>query len=307
MTNNRYKDIFKRWLLCLFILLVGSLGTGFAVSLINLFNQGFIFDNQAVLTAIIVGIITTLSTLTVSFYITNKDTIFKFLFIVEIALSVIIIAFYILQSVGFWDKIDSIEDLREYVASFGAYAVLVFILIQILQVVILPLPSFITIGAGVLSFGAFWGAVYSYVGILIGSITAYFLGKTFGYKLAVWLFGKKKLETWIKRIKGKGKILITFMFLFPFFPDDLLCFVSGITIKDNKFFIVMTSIVRLITVFSFSYSLNNSLIPYDTWWGIVLWAIFFVLTISIASLIFKRSNNILYKLRNIRKNQKKTK
>lgn len=307
MVKQSCVDIFNKWLLCCIIAIIGCFGTGFGVSLINLFENGFIYDNQAVLIAVLVGLITTISTLTVSFYVMEKETLFKTIFTVELVFTIIIIALYYLQYFGFWEKFDSVEEVRNYVSSFGAYGVLVFILIQFLQVVILPIPSFITIGAGVLSFGAFLGATYSYIGIVLGSITAFFLGKILGYKFASWLFGKNKLETWIKRLKEKDKILITFMFLFPFFPDDLLCFVAGITVKSKKFFITMVIIVRAITIFTSAYSINNSLIPYDTWWGIVLWIVFFVITIATATIIFRNSDNILIKLKNIRKNQKKIK
>jgi len=306
MVIKNYAKVIKKWLFCCIIVIIGCVWTGFSVSLINLFQQGFIFDNRPILIAISIAFSTTISTLVVSFYVANIGS-FKSIFTIEIVFTLIIIALYILQKTGFWEKVDSVEDVRNYVSSFGAYAVLVFIAIQFLQVVILPIPSVITIGAGVLSFGAFLGAVYSYIGIILGTFTAYFLGRTFGYKFASWLFGKSKLDTWIKRLKGKSKVLITAMFLLPFFPDDLLCFVAGVTLKDKKFFICMASVVRLVTIFSSAYSLNNSLIPYDTWWGILLWAIFFAITITIVTLLFKRSDRLLYKLRNIRKNQKKTK
>lgn len=307
MVKNRYAELFNRWLLCCIIVLIGCLAIGFSVSFINLFEDGFIFNNKLVITAISIGLITALSTLTVTFYVANKELLFKSLFTIEIVLSILIVALYYFQYFDFWEKFDSVEDIRSYVSSFGAHAVLVFILIQFLQVIILPIPSVLTIGAGVLSFGAFLGALYSYIGIILGSITAYFLGKTFGYKLASWLFGKNKLDTWIKRLRGKDKLLITFMFLFPFFPDDLLCFVAGITVKNKKFFLIMVTLVRLVTIFTSAYSLNNSLIPYDTWWGIIVWLLFFTVTIFFTSYILRNSEKILYKLRNIRKNQTKNK
>ena len=82
------------------------------------------------------------------------------------------------------------------------------------------------------------------------------------------------------------------MFLFPFFPDDLLCFVAGITSVSSKFFIAMIIVTRIVSVFVSSYSVNNSLIPYNTWWGILLWGLFFVFTVLLSIIISKKGNQI---------------
>ena len=91
---------------------------------------------------------------------------------------------YVVKITGFWDKIGSVESLRKYVSGFGAYAVIIFIAIQFLQVVVLPVPGFITVSAGVLLFGAFRGSLYSVIGIVTASIVAFFIGRVFGYKVA---------------------------------------------------------------------------------------------------------------------------
>jgi choline-glycine betaine transporter len=52
----------------------------------------------------------------------------------------------------------------------------------------------------------------------------------------------------------------------------------------------MIFIVRIITVFVSSYSMNNSLIPYNTWWGILLWVMFFVAVLTASYLIYKKGD-----------------
>lgn len=228
--------------------------------------------------------------------INGNKTIFKvFCLLLFIVLSVLIV-FYIMNKTGLTDKIKSVEDLREYIASFKSNASLIYILIQFLQVTILPIPSLITLGAGVLLFGVIKGAIYSIIGIVLGSIFSFFIGRLFGYKLISWLFEKKKIDNLLKILNKKNKVLLTFMFLFPFFPDDLLCLLSGLTSMSPIFFIIMLTIVRIITVFTSSFTLNNSLIPYNTWWGIAFYILFFILTIYLAINILKNDKFFINKI-----------
>ena len=207
------------------------------------------------------------------------------------------LSLYFLSVSGFLDRINSVDEFRRYIQSFGPYAVILFVVLQFLQVVILPIPSFITVGAGVLLFGPFLGSIYSSIGIIIGSIVAYYIGRIFGVKVVKWLVGEQALNKALKMIKGKDKVVLIFMFLFPFFPDDVLCFIAGITTIMPSYFIPMIIVVRLITVFISSYSMNNSIIPYNTWWGIVLWIIFIILTIVATILICKYGDKIQLKVK----------
>ncbi len=226
------------------------------------------------------------------FQLTNRDFIYKFVILCLALATVSLVVLYIVKITGFLDKIDSIEDFREYVASYGAFMIPIFILIQFLQVVILPVPGFITIGAGVALFGPFYGSLYSIIGILTASVVAFFIGRVLGYKVASWLVGKETLDKWIKAIKGKDKVILTFMFLFPFFPDDVLCFVAGLSSMSVPYFLVMITITRIINIVVSSYSIEGSLIPYNTWWGILIWAALFVVTAVICFFIYKYGDRI---------------
>ena len=100
------------------------------------------------------------------------------------------------------------------------------------------------------------------------------------------------LKKAMNAVKGKDKVILTFMFLFPFFPDDILCFVAGITTMSKTFFIVMIILTRIISVFASSYSMNNSIIPYDTWWGILVWILFFAFAFAVMVVLYKKGDKI---------------
>ena len=292
MNNTNKISIIKTILFDIFIALIGCLGVIFTVLYVDTFESGVWLDYSSVITAVSVSLISILTVLTITFSGNSKSFIYKLFMLVVICVSIIVVALYFLKITGFLNKVDSIDKFREYISSFGNQAILWFTVIQFLQVVVLPIPAFITVGAGVLLFGPLKGAIFSCVGIILGSIVAFYIGRIFGYKVAKWLVGEDSLNKGLKMIKGKDKVILTFMFLFPFFPDDILCFVAGITTLSPSFFITMIFITRIISVFASSYSMNNSIIPYDTWWGILLWIVFILFTLFLMIFICKKGNKI---------------
>ena len=288
MSNILKIAFIKENLLSILISMVGCACVVFC----TLYIDTFLLEYAYIIKAVSVVLISILTVLSIIFLKDNKQFVYKLCLITILFLLIVLTSLYVLKITGYLDKFDSVEEFRAFILSFGGYSIFVFILIQFLQVVALPIPAVITVGAGVMLFGAFWGAFYSCVGIIIGSLIAFFIGRIFGVKVVKWLVGKSNLEKGLKIIKGKDRLILTFMFLFPFFPDDLLCFVSGVTSINCRFFLIMIFITRIISVFVSSYSLNNSLIPYDTWWGILLWIVFFILTIISTLLIYKKGNEI---------------
>ena len=276
----------------IFIGLVGCLGVVFTVLYVDTFESGVWFSYSSVITAVSVSIISICTVLTIIFLNNNKTFIYKLFLLVVIFLAVAITSLYFLNIRGFLNKVDSIEKFREYIDSYGNYAVFFFVLIQFLQVVVLPIPAFITVGAGVLLFGPLKGSILSCIGIILGSIVAFLIGRIFGFKVAKWLVGEDSLKKGLKTIKGKDKVVLTFMFIFPFFPDDILCFVAGITTMSTTFFVLMIIITRIISIFASSYSMNNSIIPYNTWWGILIWIIFISFTVFVMILLYKKGDKI---------------
>lgn len=284
--------VIKEILAIILISMLGILSIVFSVLYINTFDSGFFNNYSTLIITVTTAIISVLTVLCITFLSKSNKIIYKLFFLTIITITIVLILLYTLKTSGFLSKFDSVEKFRNYINSFGSLAVVLFIIIQFLQVVVLPIPSFITVGAGVLLFGAFKGALFSVIGIILGSLVAFFLGRIFGVKVVKWLVGENALRKGLNVIKGKDKIVLTFMFLFPFFPDDVLCFVSGITTMSPYFFIIMIFITRIITVFISSYSMNNNIIPYDTWWGILLWIIFFILTIALTICVYKYGEKI---------------
>lgn len=136
------------------------------------------------------------------------------------------------------NKISSVEEYQEMIKSFGCIGPVVIALFQAFQVVIPVIPSHFGYAAGAISFGTFVGFLCNYVGISAGSIIAYFLAKKYGKNLVIYLFSEKQYLKWKAKIEEK-KNYDKFLFiatLLPLFPDDLLCYFSGLMdMKEKKF------------------------------------------------------------------------
>jgi uncharacterized membrane protein YdjX (TVP38/TMEM64 family) len=228
---------------------------------------------------VLVGAATVLG---VIFYLKDKQVAYKLTLTVFVLLDFILILFYCLLASGFFTIVNDADTFQAYLASAGGWMDILFIVLQFLQVVILPIPSFVTLVAGTALFGPVRCFLYSYFAIVLGSIVAFFVGRFLGYRAVSWIVGKETLDKWLKKVKGKDSFLLTAMFILPFFPDDVLCFVAGLSTMTTPYFIGMILIARVFstatTCFSFGF------IPFDTWWGIMIWVI--IILIVVAAFIF---------------------
>lgn len=123
------------------------------------------------------------------------------------------------------------ENFELYIKQYGFLAPLIFILFQVVQVIVPIIPSFIGYAGGVALFGVWKGFFYNYLGISLGSILAFFLARRLGLKFVTSVVNENsygKYVNWISE-KKSFSIALFLMILIPFAPDDILCYLSGLT------------------------------------------------------------------------------
>jgi len=151
------------------------------------------------------------------------------------------------------------EKLQEYIAGFGVMGGLVFVFIQIVQVVIPIIPGGISCLAGVILFGAGMGFVYNYVGICIGSVIAFLIAKAYGKPLLEKMFQPKlleKYESWTQTQNRFAKLFALAIFL-PVAPDDFLCYLAGTTNMSLKTFTVIILLGKPCSIAAYSLGLTE--------------------------------------------------
>ena len=139
------------------------------------------------------------------------------------------------------------------IKSFGLLAPLCFILIQIVQVVLPVIPGGASCLVGVMAFGAVGGFIYNYVGLVLGSICSFLLSRKFGMSIINKLFKEKDIKKALDKINNSKYDLIFFLIiLLPGLPDDLFCYISGITKMSLKKFTLIILIGKPLTLLVYS-------------------------------------------------------
>lgn len=121
------------------------------------------------------------------------------------------------------------EQAKRYVESAGIFGPLVFILLQVIQVVIAPIPGQVAGLLGGYLFGPYLGLFYSLIGATIGFTIIFVLARKFGRPFVERFFSKKLIDKFDYITKSKGSFALFLIFLLPAFPDDLICYLAGLT------------------------------------------------------------------------------
>lgn len=147
--------------------------------------------------------------------------------------------------------------LQNFIHGFGKWGVIIFILLQIVQVIIPILPGGISSVAGMLMFGYGYGLLYSYIGLVIGEILGFLLIRHYGKRFAKLILSEKnfdKFEQMVSSNEGKNvKRMLILTMLIPFAPDDIVCLVAGMTTISLKDFLKIILLLKpwSIGVYSF--------------------------------------------------------
>lgn len=126
---------------------------------------------------------------------------------------------------------ESRNTLVAFFGGLGIWAPILFVFLQALQVIIPVLPGFVTCIAGAIVFGPVAGFFYSYIGVCIGSAMAFYLARKHGTSLVKKLISEKTYDKyigWLERGKKFDVFFLLAIFL-PAAPDDILCFIAGLT------------------------------------------------------------------------------
>lgn len=188
------------------------------------------------------------------FFPLNHIFNFRYEIIVGIFLGIILSVVYIfIQNYSY--TLTSPEELKELMTEFGRGGIIVFTLLQLLQVVIFFIPGEFLQAAGGYIYGVFWGSASSIVGILAGSFMVFILARKLGRPFLEGFISGKNLKLFKailhtggesgKRNRGRVMLLVFFIYFIPGFPKDAIAYIAGITDMRLKDFLIASMIARI--------------------------------------------------------------
>ena len=192
-------------------------------------------------------------------FIIKKDKMFRILCILSCYYIAFFIGFFVLNRVGLIDDFSNIDKLQSFILKTKNAGIFVYFAIALLQVLIIPVPAIITVLAGSILFGPLTAFVICTIGILLGSIIAFWLGRVIGQRFVRWVDKNNVSSKYLDVLNQKGGIILFFMFLLPLFPDDMLCVIAGISNMKVKDFVLVSFLARTIGIAFISFFGSGSI------------------------------------------------
>ncbi|WP_098742071.1 TVP38/TMEM64 family protein [Paenibacillus sp. EZ-K15] len=173
----------------------------------------------------------------------SRKTVMKILLGLLTILSIGLLVYY---SPAIIKIMSSMDNFRAYIHSTGHWGPVMFILFQILQIVVAPIPGEVVQVAGGYIYGVTLGSFYTTVGLVLGSAIAFYFTRFIGRNFIARLLQKKDYK-WMSFIHDEKKFS-AFLFIFfviPGLPKDMLVFVAALTSMSSLRFFTILLVGRL--------------------------------------------------------------
>ena len=150
----------------------------------------------------------------------------------------------LLWRTGFFQAIASEDTLAAYIQAFTPWSHLMYFAVQLFSVILAPIPSNLTAAVGGLLFGTLPAFLLTWGAVVLGSLVVFALARSLGQRFVEGLVSRKVSEKYLDLVRRKRDVFLLLAFLFPFFPDDILCILAGLTDISWKRFLVLCLAAR---------------------------------------------------------------
>lgn len=139
----------------------------------------------------------------------------------------------------------SLEDISLFLRKYPSETVLIYIAMQVAQIVISVIPGqFFQISAGYL-FGFIPTLIYSVIGAFIGTLISFYLAKILGRNSIKVLFQNQKIDKYLDHLNSKKAYTIVFLiYLIPGFPKDIVSYIAGLSNMNFRAFVLFSLLGR---------------------------------------------------------------
>lgn len=168
--------------------------------------------------------------------------------IIAVVAVILLIAIYVI-----WDLLNNgpltsflnnKDAIISWVEGHGFLGPLAFIFLQVLQIVLAPIPGQIVGGVGGFLF-SWWGVLWTCIGTAIGGFIVFWLSRKFGRPLVEKIVKKDSLDKFDFIFSNNTSFILFVIFLIPGLPDDIICYLAGLTKISLKKLVALFVVGRL--------------------------------------------------------------
>lgn len=135
--------------------------------------------------------------------------------------------------------------MNAYLEQYKAASVLIYIALQVIQVVISVIPGQILQFAAGYVYGFPIGTLLSLLGIALGTIITFYMARFLGKEAMHVLFGEERITKYINLLNSKrAYIILLVFFVIPGIPKDLLSYAAGVSEIKLKPFLLLSLVGR---------------------------------------------------------------
>jgi len=172
----------------------------------------------------------------------NRDDIFK----IALLLALILAGVFLFFHYDLYTFFVSRKKIVHFLNSFGPLSVVIFIGLQIVQVLIAPIPGELNGFIGGYLYGPVLGTIYSMIGLTIGSWLAFLLARWLGMPFVEKIINPQVIQKYDYFMEHRGIPVTFILFLIPGFPKDALSYIIGLSHMRTTTFLILCTAGRLL-------------------------------------------------------------
>lgn len=161
-----------------------------------------------------------------------------------VTLLLLVLLLWGLWSSGFFRAVRTPQGIHAYIEHFAPYSHLVYFLVQLSSVILAPIPSNVIAAAGGLLFGTVWAFLLTVGAVTLGSVVVFQLSRVLGKPFAESFVNRRNLDKYEDLFHKKRDLFLFLALLFPFFPDDILCIMAGLTDVPFRRYLLLVLLAR---------------------------------------------------------------
>ena len=172
----------------------------------------------------------------------NRNAVLK----IALLLALILVCIFLFFHFDLYRFFVSQKKIVYFLNSFGPLSVVIFIGLQIIQVLIAPIPGEINGFIGGYLYGPVLGTLYSTIGLTIGSWLAFLLARWLGMPFVEKIINTQIIQKYDHFMEHRGIPITFILFLIPGFPKDALSYIIGLSHMRTTTFLILCTAGRLL-------------------------------------------------------------